>query len=180
MKNQIVGVKFLHTQNYQDLLNTRNLVSLTVGKTYAYLSIGFDIQINDLVIVPNSGYNETPVVPAVVTSLNYEAGSNYVTKPLIAVIPQAQLQQLETVSANIYQQIQNKLQLEETLNRKYEQAIRMKKLQKMAKTDPEIAALLDKLKKQDDVLNDISNSDDIPIRLLNDLDEDDSDDDGIF
>jgi hypothetical protein len=147
MKNQIIGVKFLHTQDYQELLNASNLLALTAGKTYAYISAGFDVQVGDLVIVPNSGYNNTALVPALVTILDNQVGLEYATKPILAVIPRDTLKQREQYSLNVYQQLRNRQATIDQLDKAYEQATKLKKLQKMAKSNPEIAALLKKLAK---------------------------------
>lgn len=159
MENQIIGVKFLHTQDYQDLLNTTNLLALTAGKTYAYISAGFEVQVGDLVIVPNSGYNDTALVPALVTVLNNQVGLEYATKPILAVIQKDTLKQREQYSLDVYQQLRNRQNTLEQLDRVYEQANKLKKMQKMAKSNPEIAALLKDLQKQDQALKDLKSTD---------------------
>lgn len=156
MENQIIGVKFLHTQDYQDLLSAPSLISLTAGKIYAYISVGFSVNVDDIVIVPNSGYNDSPVVPALVTNLDYQSGLNYATKPILAVIPKNSLQRQEDQSVDFYHELLKRQNIAKELNDTYEQTVRMHKIQKMAKKDPEIAELLQKLEKQDALLDQLT------------------------
>jgi len=155
MKNQIIGVKFLHSQSYQELLQSPSPLSLTAGKTYAYISAGFDVIVGDIVIVPNSGYNDTPLVPAIVTVLDYQKGLEFATKPILAVIPYDKLIQHEHHSLEVYQKLQQRQNIMDQLEAVYEDAIKMKKFRKLAKKNPDMAALLDKLDHQDKLLDNL-------------------------
>lgn len=159
MENQIVGVKFLSTSDYQDLLTMPSLISLTHNKTYAYISTGFDPQIGDLVIVPNSGYNEVPVVPAIVTNLNYQEGLKFATKPILAVIPQRKFKEQEKSALEVYQQLEIRDSIANELDLEYRRAKKLKKIKKMAKKNPEIAKLLQQLNEQDKIIANFKSSD---------------------
>jgi len=177
MKNQIIGVKFLHSQSYQELLQAPSLLSLTAGKTYAYISAGFDITVGDIVIVPNSGYNDTPLVPAIVTVLDYQKGLEFATKPILAVIPYDKMIQHEQHSLDIYQELQRRQNLMDQLETVYDDAIKMKKFRKLAKKNPDMAVLLDKLDHQDELINNLPLTDTHkptePITII-DYDDDDN------
>ncbi len=177
MKNQIIGVKFLHSSDYKELLNVPSPLSLTAGKTYAYISAGFDVNLNDLVIIPNSGYNDTPLVPAVVTVLDYRAGLEFATKSILAVIPFGKLEENEIRSLEVYQLLAKRQNIFKQLEQDYDEAIKIKKFRKLANKDPHIAQLLGELDKLDEFIED---TDELP-KIFTDYtekenDEDDSDD----
>ncbi|MQS75121.1 hypothetical protein [Companilactobacillus halodurans] len=152
MKNQIIGVKFLTTSDYQDLIETPSLLSLTAGKTYAYISTGFKVHVDDLVIVPNSGYNQTPVVCAVVTNVDYQAGLEFAKKPILAVIPQEQIYQVEEYSKEVYTQLRKRETIAEELDDAYQRIKKRKEIEKLAQDDPNLKSLLRKLDKQDRII----------------------------
>lgn len=151
MQNQIIGVKFLNSESYEDLIDNpwENLVS---GKQYSYFSRGFKVKVNDLVIVPNSGYNDLPVVPAIVSEINLSEGISKTTRPILAVITPEQIIDQERQAYGIHKEIANRELIYKQLNKAYDEALKMEQIQLMAKTNPTIAALLNELQKQDDIL----------------------------
>lgn len=143
----------MRAHNYQELVQAPTLISLTAGKAYSYVNVGFKVKINDLVIVPNSGYNELPVVPAVVTALNSDYDLGIATRPILAVIPQEIIKNQENKSIEVLEHLQKRAELLDDLETIYEQNTKLQKFQEMAKSNPQMEHLLKKLVQQDKLLN---------------------------
>jgi len=151
MLNQIIGVKFLASRSYEELLE-KPWDILTSGDQYSYVSRGFKVAVGDLVIVPNSGYNDTVVVPAVVTEVDINEEPTRATRPILAVITKEQLMHREGQAYGVHKELTNRELIFKQLNKEYDQAVRMEQIKKMSKTNPTIAALLNELNKQDEIL----------------------------
>ncbi|MFC6176363.1 hypothetical protein ACFQAV_05900 [Companilactobacillus huachuanensis] len=152
MLNQIIGVKFLTARSYDELLE-KPWESLISGNQYSYVSRDLKVAIGDLVIVPNSGYNDTAVVPAIITEVDINENSDRATRPILAVITKEQIIQREGQAYGVHKELINRELIFKQLNKAYDQAVRMEQIKKMSKTNPTIAALLNELHKQDKILD---------------------------